>query len=232
MVDYLKWVLKPKERYLYRIPRIKISRFENYAEWTISKKEWNIFHYLPKFDEYFENLFEFNDFNFFDDLQERLEEEGVSFKNMFIRDVFKYEMLRINLDFKNYSGLEKMSKFMKHSPLFNVTCDYTFFPTAADMSYVIKRIPAEELFAFFQLLVKDCIDVGIIIPRILIWDSQFIRSNCKNNKDTNKSTYNDPDVGYGRHIGTKKGVGYDPGILYAYCFNRWFGSSYSCKKEH
>lgn len=79
IVDYLKWLPKLREKYIYRFPGIKIPRFEDYAEWIISKKEWDIFHYLPKFDGPFENLFEFNDFNFFDDLQERLEEEGGSF---------------------------------------------------------------------------------------------------------------------------------------------------------
>lgn len=36
------------------------------------------------------------------------------------------------------------------------------------------------------------------------------------------SNYTDPDAGYCRYNGIKKGVGYDPGILYAHCFNRWF----------
>ncbi len=50
IVDYLKWVPKLRGKYLYRFPRIKIPRFEDYAEWIISKKEWDMFHYLPKFD--------------------------------------------------------------------------------------------------------------------------------------------------------------------------------------
>ncbi len=37
-----------------------------------------------------------------------------------------------------------------------------------DMSYVLKRIPSEALFEFFQLLTKECFKLGIIIPRILI----------------------------------------------------------------
>jgi hypothetical protein len=65
-------------------------------------------------------------------------------------------------------------------------------------------------------------DLGIIVPRILIWDGQFLRSNCNNNKSEDKREYNDPDAGYCRHNGKKKGVGYDPGILYAYCGDRWF----------
>jgi len=179
-------------------------------------------HYLEGFKGYFEYLFYFNNFNFFDELQERLEAGGVSFKNMLIRDAFTYELFRVNQGLKDFTGLERMGKFLSEPPLFDVTCDPTFFPTAADLSYMIKRIPAEELFQFFQLLVKECVDLGIIVPRILIWDGQFIRSIYNNNKNKDKDAYNDQDAGYCRHNGTKKGVGYDPGILYAYCFNRWF----------
>lgn len=219
---FIKWVPKLKGKYLYRFRRVETTRFKDYAEGVISKMEWDMFHYLHKFKGYIEHLFYFNDFSFFDDLQERLESEGVSFKGMFIRDVFAYELFRVNLGTKDYAGLEKLGGFLHAPPLFGVTHDSYFFPTAADLSYVMNRIPANELFAFFQLLVKECIKLGIIIPRILIWDGQFIRSNCNNNKDKEKGEYNDPDAGYCRHNGTKKGVGYDPGILYAYCFDRWF----------
>jgi len=178
--------------------------------------------YLKGFSGFFENLFEFNDFSFFQGLQGTLEEYGVSFKNMFIEDVLAYEMLRINLGFKNYAGIEKMGRFLSFPPLFSITHDSKFFPKAQDISYVMTRIPSEALFEFFQLLVKECINYGIIVPRILIWDGQFIRSNCNNNKKKGHQKYTDSDAGYCRHNGIKKGVGYDPGILYAHCFNRWF----------
>lgn len=177
--------------------------------------------YLSGFNGFFENLFEFNDLTFFQDLQGTLEDEGVSFKSMFLEDVIAYELLRVNLGFKNYTGIEKMSKFMQYPPLAGITHDLRFFPSASDLSFVLRRIPSTALFEFFQLLVKECVDHGIIVPRILIWDGQFIRSNCNNNKTKGKIAYNDPDAGYCRHNGIKKGVGYDPGILYAHCFNRW-----------
>lgn len=219
---FIQWVPKLKGHYLYRFPRVKTTRFEDHAEGIISKKEWDMLHYLDKFKGYLEYLFYFNDFSFFDDLQERLESGDVSFKGMFLRDVFAYELFRVNLGTKDFAGLEKLGGFLNASPLFDVCHDPCFFPTAADLSYVMKRIPSEALFEFFQLLVKECFKLGIIIPRILIWDGQFIRSNCNNNKNKDKDRYNDPDAGYCRHNGTKKGVGYDPGILYAYCYNRWF----------
>jgi hypothetical protein len=222
ITDYIQWVPRLMGKYLYRFPKVKIPRFEEFGEETISKKEWDMHRYLSGFNGFLENLFEFNDFSYFDELQEKLESNGASFKDMFLKDVFAYELLRINLGFKNYAGLEKMGKFTGRPPLFSITHDPSFFPTAADMSFVLKQIPAHYIFEFFQKLAKECVDCGIIVPRILIWDGQFIKSNCKNNKEKDKSTYNDPDAGYGRHIGTKKGVGYDPGILYAFCFDRWF----------
>lgn len=220
--DFVQWIPKQQSHYIYRFPGVKTTRYEDYGKCVITKKEWDMHRYLKTFDGFFENLFEFNDFSYFQELQGSLEEDGVSFKNMFIEDVIAYELLRINLGFKNYKGIEKMGKFMRYPPLFCITHNPKFFPSAADLSYVLTRIPAEALFEFFQLLVKECVDCGLIIPRILIWDGQFIRSNCNNNKPKNSDIYNDPDAGYCRHNGIKKGVGYDPGIHYAHCFNRWF----------
>ena len=222
IMDFIQWVPKLTGKYLYRFPNVGIPRFEDYGEGRISKKEWDMHRYLKGFNGFFENLFELNDFSYFDELQETLETGGVSFKNLFIKDIFAYELLRINLGFKNYSGIEKMGKFTGRPPLFSITHDPGFFPTASDLSFVLKKIPAKALFSFFQQLVQECIETRIIVPRILIWDGQFIRSNCSNNKNGNKLTYNDPDAGYCRHIGVKKGVGYDPGIIYVHCNNRWF----------
>ena len=220
--DFIDWEPKLKDKYLYRFPRVKIPRFEEFGMGVISKKEWDMHRYLKGFNGVFENLFEFNDFSFFQELQGSLENSGVSFKDMFIEDVLAYEMLRINLGFKNYSGIERMGKFLAYAPLFNITHNPNFFPAAHDISYVLTRIPANALFEFFQQLVKNCVDCGLIVPRTLIWDGQFIRSNCSNNKEKGNIKYNDPEAGYCRHNGVKKGVGYDPGILYAHCFNRWF----------
>jgi len=190
--DFIDWLPKLKDKYLYRFPRVKIPRFKDFGKGVISKMEWDMHRYLKGFNGFFENLFEFNDFSFFQDLQGILENQSVAFKDMFIEDLLAYEMLRINLGFKDYSGIERMGRFLSYPPLFSITHDPKFFPNAQDISYVLTRIPPEALFEFFQLLVKECIDCGII------------------------------EAGYCRHNGVKKGVGYDPGILYAHCFNRWF----------
>lgn len=219
---FMDWIPKLRGKYLYRFPKVKVPRFEGYAKGIISKKEWDMHRYLSGIDGFFENIFELNDLTYFDELQARLEGEGVYFKDLSVRDVFIYNLLRINLGFKDYSGIEKMSRLLIMPPLFSVSNDPEFIPTAADISFVMNQLPSESVFKFFRLLVRECIEVGLIVPRILIWDGQFIKSNCSDNKDGDKNEYNDPDAGYCRHNGKKKGVGYDPGILYAYCRDRWF----------
>lgn len=220
--DFVAWIPTLKGKYLYRFPKVKVPRYKEYAEHIISRKEWDMHRYLSGFKGFFENIFELNDLTFFDELQAQLEGKGVYFKQLSVKDIFLYNLLRINLGFKDYSGIEKMSRLLIMPPLFSVTNDPESIPTAADISFVMNQLPADEVFKFFRLLVKECIELGIIVPRILIWDGQFIRSNCNNNKNEETDEYNDPDAGYCRHNGKKKGVGYDPGILYAYCRDRWF----------
>ena len=97
--DFIDWVPKLKDKYLYRFPRVKIHRFEEFGLGVISKMEWDMHRYLKGFNGFFENLFEFNDFSYFQELQGCLENRGISFKDMFIEDILAYEMLRINLGF-------------------------------------------------------------------------------------------------------------------------------------
>ena len=222
MTDFIKWIPDLNGKYLYRFPSIKTTCYQDFAKNHITKLEWDMFHYLPHFQGSFENLFELNDLSFFDEVQDRLESEGVSFKGLFVRDIIIYEMLRINMGFKDYRGIEKLFRFAPQLSIFNLPVHSHSVPNAADMSYVIKKLPESDVFQFFQDLVEECIDYGLIIPRILLWDGQFIRANSNNNKKDGLDTYGDPDAGYCRHNGIKKGVGYDPGILYAYCKDRWF----------
>lgn len=105
--DFIEWIPMLKGKYLYRFPKVRIPRFEDYAMGVISKKEWDMHRYISKFDGFFENLFELNNLSFFDDLQEKLEEEGAYFKNLSVRDVFSYNLLRVNLGFKDYSVLKR-----------------------------------------------------------------------------------------------------------------------------
>ncbi|MHA1680140.1 MAG: hypothetical protein ACTSUE_03980, partial [Promethearchaeota archaeon] len=86
---------------------------------------------------------------------------------------------------------------------------------------VMSRIPPVKLYNFYQELVQEAIELKIIVPRVLLWDTQFMHSNSNfnsnNNKNKQTNAYSDRDAGYGRHNGRKLGVGYSVSSLYAYC---------------
>jgi len=206
-----------KKPYFSRFRSVAQSSYDEFAEGQIPKMEWDMLRTLPKFTGFFNHLFELNDLGFFDEIQEELEEIGVDFKGIFIYDIIAFEFLRRQLGFHDYTGLEKMAFFLNGNPLIGILRDPFYFPSAADVSYIIRRIPIAKMMTFFHSLVREAITLGIITPRIAVLDGQFVRSNCNNNKNTQTNQYNDPEAGYYRHNGKKLGVGYVIWTVYAHC---------------
>lgn len=207
----------PEKKYFCRFRSIPSVTYSDYAGEIISEREWSVIHSLPKFTGFFNNLFEFVDFHYFDEIQETLESNGVDFNGVFIYDTIAYELLRRLLGFQDFTGIEKMASFLRYNPLLGVLHDPFYFPFAAEVSYVLNNIPAEKLMDFYHDLVRQAIDLGIIYVRVAVLDGQFVRSNCNNNKNPDTNHYTDPDAGYYRHTGKKLGVGYVVWSVYAYC---------------
>jgi hypothetical protein len=207
----------PKPGYAWRFKSIPHVQYEDFAINVISAKEWEMLQDLPDFTGYFNHLFEFVDFSFFDDLQHELEQQGVHFKHIFIHDVVAFQLLSPKFSFHDFTGIEKMSRFITNNPIAGVLHDKTFIPSASDTSYIMHRIPPEKLLDFRNMLVKELIELGVIVPGILVWDCQHVHSNCSDNGNKETRTYNDWTAGYGRHVGKKLGVGYKISRLYAYC---------------
>nr|MDO8116810.1 transposase [Candidatus Sigynarchaeota archaeon] len=214
----------PKPQYLLRFRSIRRCVKEDHADGLIPDYDWIMARSLTTFAGFFNHLFELNDFSMLDNIQAGLEDSGVSFKNISIIDVFRFELLRLQLGFHDYTGLEKVFYFAGWNTFAFIQRDFAFFPAAADISNVMTRIPPCKLYAFYLELVREAIDLKIIVPRVLLWDTQFVHSNSNNNKNKRTNAYNDPDAGYGRHNGRKLGVGYSVSSLYAYCgsWNRNF----------
>ncbi len=220
LLDFMpRWELSPMPRmpYFGRFRRIPQATFDDFAEGVIPHLEWEMLQSFPTFKGFFNHLFELNDLSYFDEVQAKLEAEGANFRGIFLHDVVAFEMLRRQLGFRDYTGIEKVAQFVDGNPLGGVLRDPAFFPSAKAISFVLNQVPASYFVEFFHQLVREGLNLGVIVPRVLIWDGQFIRSNSNNNKDKETGTYTDPDAGFARHIGKRLGVGYQPGILYAYC---------------
>jgi hypothetical protein len=210
--------------YLLRFRSIRRCVKEDHAVGFIPDYDWLMARSMPSFTGFFNHLFELNDFKMLDEIQEELENGGTSFKGISILDVFKHEFLRLQLGFHDYTGLEKVFQYTGGNRMAHSQRDPFFCLSAADISHVMTRIPANMLFNFYQEKVIEAINLKIIVPRVLLWDTQFVHSNSNNNRNKKTGEYSDPDAGYGRHNGRKLGVGYSVSSLYAYCgsWNRSF----------
>ncbi|MHA1997289.1 MAG: transposase [Promethearchaeota archaeon] len=207
----------PKPPYLFRFRSIPRYLPDEYAAGIIPERELKLTRSLSSFTGFFHQMFDLNDFSLLDEFQEELENKGVKLRQISIHDVVAFEFLRLLLGFQDYTGLEKIMWFNGKIPLRGLLRDKLFFPRASDVSHVLTRIPPGMLLKFFHHLVDEAIDLKIIRPRVLIWDGQFMRSNCNNNRNKATGEYNDPDAGYYRHNGKKLGVGYKISNLHAYC---------------
>jgi hypothetical protein len=182
----------------------------------VPQHEWDMLRAFPKFAGYFEHMFEVNDLTFFDEVQDHLEARGVDFRNFFVHDVVAFELLRRQLGLADYAAMEKVAAWWERNPLAGIVHDVDYFPAAANISYVLRRVPAAEFVAYFHQLVAEGLALRVIKDCVLIWDGTFIRSNSNNNKNPQTGAYSDPDAGFARHIGKRLGVGYQPGLLYGY----------------
>lgn len=197
-------LILPKAPYLRRFRGIPQYTYVDFAKTAnISRNEWNMFQNLPNFKGFFNHLFELNDLTYFDDVQATLEKEGKRFKKFFLYDIIAFELMRRQLGLADYAGLDKMYEFTHVHPLRTIVHNPFRYPMAVDISYILNLIPDQIFIEFFQMLVQDAIDLGIIEPRILLWDGQFLRSDCNNNYKNEKAKkakqYNDQEAGY---IGT------------------------------
>ena len=203
----------PSVDYLLRFRDVPSHSYNDFAQGVIPKIEWDMLQFPIKFMGFFNHIFEMNDLTYFDDIQELLEEKGANFKNIFLYDIIIYELMRRQAGFRDYTGLEKAKNLFIFNPFLH---NPTYFPTAEEVSMVMKQVPSHVLMEFFLQLVQEAIELRLIYPRIILADGQFIRSNTNNNKKEGTDSYSDGEAGYCRHNGEKKGVGYDPWCLYAY----------------
>ena len=175
---------------------------------------------LPGFTGFFEHIIACNNFTYFDDLQEKLEERGFSFKNRFLHDIIIFELSRIHIGIDNYTAYMNAIKYFQANYLKSILHDPDYFPDVGIVSHALRALPLKALKLFFFELLEESYEFKIAKNRILIWDGQFVHSNSNDQFNKEKGSYNDPDAGFCKHQGKVYGVGYKVSTIYAYCGNR------------
>ena len=186
----------------------------------ISQVEKLMLKALLGFTGFFEHIIYCNNFSFFDDMQEKLELEELSFRDRFLHDIIIFELSRIHIGIDNYTSYMNAIRYFQANYLKTVLHDPDYFPDIAIVSHALRVIPLSVLKQFFFELLEETYEFKIAKNRILIWDCQFVHSNSSDYYNKEKGSYNDPDAGLCKHQGKIYGVGYKVSTIYAYCGNR------------
>lgn len=209
-----------KPDYLHRFRSIPILPLSEIEYEGITNYEKLMLKALPGFTGFFDEVVLCNNFTYFDDMQEQLEQSGVSFRNRFLHDVIIYELARIQIGIDNYTAFANAVRYFQ--PLFpnGILYDPDYFPDVDLVSHVLRALPLEILQEYFFMLLDEMYEYKIAKNRILIWDGQFVHSNSSDHFNEEKGSYNDPDAGFCRHQNKVYGVGYKVSTIYAYCGDR------------
>jgi hypothetical protein len=210
-----------KPAYLRRFRDVEVLSESDISFVGISKVEILMLKGLEGFKCFFEHVIYCNDFTYFDELQLFLENQGITFRNKFLRDVIIHELARIQIGLDTYTSYMNAILFMQPAFLKSVLHDPYYFPDVKTVSHILRAIPLAALQSYFYNLLEEAHQHGIVKYRILVWDCQFVHSNSSDQFNLEKDSYNDSDAGFCRHNGTIYGVGYKASTIYAFCGNRY-----------
>lgn len=198
-----------------RSPRKLVQ--DEVVPWIMPAHEYVILQYYSEFTGYLDYLFWDDIFDYFNDVHLELEDDGIRVGARFLKDIIMLEMIRIQVGIDSYEAFAVIFEMFGANTLLDKFQNVNYLPSTQDFSRAFHAVPSSYFTAFFDEILEQCVDLGLVNFDIIIWDGQFIRANCSNQKDKTTGKYTDPEAGYYRHDGKKLGVGYVASTYYAFC---------------
>ncbi|OLS12107.1 MAG: hypothetical protein RBG13Loki_4265 [Promethearchaeota archaeon CR_4] len=208
------WV--PSPRYLLRFPHHVVAPTDA-GRAKLSPLECLLYWELPRFEGFFEDLFDPANFAFWSRQEVELGKKGLLRAIPCLRDVFAYECLRIHLGAETYAQFYRNLGILGTAAVLPLLETPKLVPTEQDFSDFYHVTPLDTFQEFFWDLVRELHARKVISAKVLVWDCQFLHSNAADYKDELTGTYSDSDAGLGRHANKFLGVGYQVSTLYLYC---------------
>ena len=186
---------------------------------TLPAHEYAILQCCRKFTGYLDYLFNDDVFDYFDDVQVKLENNGIRVGARFLKDIVMLEMMRIHVGIDSYEAFSVICEMLGATMVLDQFQHVHYLPSVQDFSRAFHAVPKSYFTMFFNIILDQCVELGLVNFDVIIWDGQFIRANCSNQRSKATGKYTDPDAGYYRHDGKKLGAGYVASTFYAYCGN-------------
>jgi hypothetical protein len=203
-------------QYLLRFPR-RVVAPTDLGRAKLTAREAIFYWELPGFRGYFDDLFEAEDFAFWDRWEVELRGRRLPREVPCLRDMFVYECVRLNMGCETYVQFARALGMLGPSPVLPLLYNPTFVPGEQDFSDFYRVTPLDAFQELFWDIVERLYAAKAIRCRVMVWDCQFVHSNSADYKDARDGTYSDRDAGVGWHTNKFLGVGYMVSTLYLYC---------------
>lgn len=206
----------PRLDYLLRFTRHVVAPTD-YGRERFSLLDCIFYWELPGFEGYFDDLFFPEIFAFWDRWETDLAKRGLLRSIPCLRDMFVYELLRVNMGLETYAQVYRVLGALGPLAAISLLAEPTFVPAEQDFSDFYRVTPLDAFQELFWDLVERLYAAKAICCRVMIWDCQFVHSNASDYKKRTTGAYSDRDAGVGRHENKFLGVGYMVSTLYLYC---------------
>jgi hypothetical protein len=219
----------PEGPFLKDLPFHFFDRFQSipavtqdmYCSHSDMKDAWIEYQEIETFMGSFQHLITLNSFSYWDQVEDELRQADFSPKCFSIKEFITWEFLRHSHGLDHYEQASFIFQHYDRKLLARVFENPNQIPQPYHSSYYYQWLKPEHFYRFFLSLVEECVQFGIIIPKILMADGLFERSAAGNfSKDCNS---NPTDADATRTVHNKKfyGKGFVAIVFCAWCRKRW-----------
>jgi len=170
--------------YLNTYPFLHIDRFRSvnnviqtdFCHNSKLSEEWKYYQELEAFHGLFQHMVILNSFEYWDGVERDLRTQDYHPKGFTIQEFIKWEFLRHSMGIASYSDAQRIFQAFDQERLKPIFKHPDRVPAPYHASYYYKWLTPTHFQGFLQLLVKECIDYKIIVPKIVIGDGLIFRT--------------------------------------------------------
>lgn len=215
---YLKEV---NSRFIDRFPPVPAVRYEDFCAGSNLAEDWVYFQEVPEFDGCFRHLLLLNSFTYWDGVEADLRACGFHPKGFSVAEIVKWDLLRHSTGIDTYARFHDVARAWDKTALEGAFERPGRVPEPHHFSHYYKYLAPDHFRAFFLQLVEECVQHGIIVPRIALGDGLFFRTWAGNFTRDKAGRPTDPEASLTRHDRKFYGKGFTTIFIFAWCGARW-----------
>jgi len=208
-------------KFIDRFKPIPSVEKEDFCSSSQLDEDWIYFQELPNYKGQFRHLILLNSFNYWDDIEAEIRNNGFHPKGFSVKELVKWDLLQHSSNMRFTTVFSDIFRSIDTSGLIDVFDNPNNIPEPHHYSHYYHYLKAKHFQTFFLQLVEECIRYGIIIPTIALGDGVFTSSWAGNFTKDKYGNPTDPEASITVHDRKFYGKGFTTIAYYAWCGKRW-----------